>query len=99
MFNLFLTVLGLCCCLDFSCGKQGLLSSCSVQASRCCGFSCEAQALGLWPSVAVAHGLSCSRACGIFPDQEMNLCLLHWQADSLPLSYQRSPMLCPGVES
>ena len=59
--SLFLTVLGLCCCLDFSCGKQGLLSSCRVQASRCCGFSCGAQALGTWPSVAEAHGLS---SCG-----------------------------------
>ena len=25
---------------------------------------------------------------GILPTQELNLCLLHWQADSLPLSYQ-----------
>ena len=30
-------------------------------------------------------------ACGIFPDQGPNLCLLHWQADSSPLSQQRSP--------
>ena len=28
---------------------------------------------------------------GIFPTQGLNLCLLHWQADSLPLSYLRSP--------
>ena len=28
------------------------------------------------------------RACGIFLDQRSNLCLLHWQADSLPLSHQ-----------
>ena len=34
-----------------------------------------------------AHGLSYSAACGIFPDQGPNLCLLHWQADSLPLSH------------
>ena len=34
-----------------------------------------------------AHGLSYSTACGIFPDQGPNLCLLHWQADSLPLSH------------
>ena len=33
-------------------------------------------------SVAVAHGLSCSAACGIFPDQGLNPCPLHWQADS-----------------
>ena len=58
------------------------------------GFSCcGARALGTWASVVVArglcgagsvvvaHGLSCSAACGIFPDQGLNPCLLHWQAD------------------
>ena len=30
------------------------------------------------------HRLSCSAACGIFPDQGSHLCPLHWQADSLP---------------
>ena len=35
---------------------------------------------------AEAHGLSCSRACGIFPDQRSNPCPLHWQADSYHLS-------------
>ena len=44
--------------------------------------------------VAVAHGLSCSAACGIFSDQGSNPCLLHWQADSLPLSHQGSPERC-----
>ena len=34
------------------------------------------------------HRLSCSMTCGIFLDQGWNLCLLHWQADSLPLSHQ-----------
>ena len=33
-------------------------------------------------SVVVAHRLSCSAACGIFPDQGSNPCPLHWQADS-----------------
>ena len=33
-------------------------------------------------SVVVAHRLSFSVACGIFPDQGLNLCTLHWQADS-----------------
>ena len=42
-------------------------------------------------SVAVAHGLSCSAACGILPDQGLNLCPLHWQADSQPLCHQGSP--------
>ena len=36
-------------------------------------------------------------AAHLFPDQGLNLCLLHWQWDSLPLSYReahfRSPFL------
>ena len=35
-----------------------------------------------------AHGLGCSGACEIFPDQGSNPGLLHWQEDSLPLSHQ-----------
>ena len=48
----------------------------------------------LWStsSAVVAHRLSCSGTCGIFLDQESNLCLMHWQADSLPLSHQGSPL-------
>ena len=42
-------------------------------------------------SVVVAHGPSCSAACGILPDQGSNLCPLHWQADSQPLHHQGSP--------
>ena len=37
--------------------------------------------------------LTCSEACGISPDQGSNLCFLHWQADSLPLSHQGSPII------
>ena len=44
-------------------------------------------------SVVVAHGPSCSAACGIFPDQGSNRCPLHWQADSQPLCHQGSPHL------
>ena len=42
-------------------------------------------------SVAMMHGFSCPMACGIFLDQESNLCLLHWQANSLPRGHQGSP--------
>ena len=42
-------------------------------------------------SVIVAHGLSCSAARGIFPDQGSNPCPLYWQADSQPLRHQGSP--------
>ena len=42
-------------------------------------------------SVVLVHGFSCSVACGIFPDQGLNLCALHWQADSQSLRHQGSP--------
>ena len=40
--------------------------------------------LGMQASVVVALelGLSCPETCGIFLDQELNPCLLHWQDDS-----------------
>ena len=74
-----------------SCGDRGLLSSCRVQASHCGGFSClraqalrhmafssgDSQALDTG-STAVVHRPSCSRACGISPDQGSNPCPLHW---------------------
>ena len=44
-------------------------------------------------SLIVAHGPSCSAACGIFPDQGLNPCPLHWQADSQPLRHQGSHSL------
>ena len=90
-----------------NCGQQGLLSSCGAQASHCSGFSrCRAWALGgmgfsssgKW---ALQSWLPGSRAQtqqfwptarGIFPDQGWNLCLLHWQADSFPLSLWGSPL-------
>ena len=39
----------------------------------------------------MGHGLSCSAACRILPDQGSNLCPPHWQAASPPLSHQGSP--------
>ena len=41
-------------------------------------------------SVAVAHSLRCSLSGWVFPDEGLNLCLLHWQVDSLPLNQQGS---------
>ena len=81
---LFLAVLGLrfCAGASSSCGSGGHSSS------RCAGLS-PSRPLLLWStgsrragSVVVAHGLSRSAACGIFPDQGSNPCPLHWQADS-----------------
>ena len=36
--------------------------------------------------------LSCSAACGIFPDQGWKLCPLRWQVGSYPLYCQGSPI-------
>ena len=75
-FNLILAALGLHC-------STQAFSSCRAWASLCGGFSCcGAQALGAQASVVVAHGVSCSMACVIFPDQGLNLCPLHCKADS-----------------
>ena len=87
-----------------SSGERELPYSGGVQASHGGGFSCcRAWALGCRASVVaipglsstgsivVAHRLSCSMECGIFLDQGSNLCLLHWQVDSLPLDHQGSP--------
>ena len=50
-------------------------------------------------AVVVAYGLSCPPACGVFLDQGLNLCLLRWQADSLPLSHQGSPEILDAALS
>ena len=76
-----------------SCGKRGHSSS------RCAGLSLSQPLLlrstgsRRTGSVVVAHGPSCSTACGIFPDQGSNPRPLHWQADSQPLRHQGIPLL------
>ena len=103
-FNLLWAVLGLCCWMGFplvvvraghsSCGVsfslQWLLLLWSMGFST---WAAEVEVHGLWGagSVVVAHRLSCSMACRIFLDWGLNLCLLHWQVKSLPMSHQGSP--------
>ena len=68
-------------------------------SSRCAGLSLSRPLLlrstgsRCTGSAIVAHGPSCSAACGILPDQGSNPCPLHWQADSQPLRHQGSPHL------
>ena len=78
-------------------GLSLLVASGGHSSSRCAGLS-PARPLLLRStgsrragSVVVAHGPSCYVSCGIFPAQGSNLCPLHWQADSQPLSHQGSP--------
>ena len=57
--------------------------ACGLQQLWCVGSVVAARGLqGARASVAVAHRLSCSVACGIFLDQGSNPCPLHWQVDS-----------------
>ena len=75
-----------------------LLSSSGVQASRCGGFSCGAQALGrkrfcgrsfqALEHRLDARGLQALRLHGMWdlPRSGIKPCFLNWQVDSLPLS-------------
>ena len=78
-------------------GLSLIAASGGHSSSRCAGLSLWRPLL-LWStgsrragSVIVAHGPSCSAACGIFPDQGSNPCPLHCQAASQPLRQQGSP--------
>ena len=76
-----------------SCGKRGHSSS------RCVGLSLSRPLLlrstgsRRAGSAIVAHGPSRSTARGILPDQGLNPCPLHWQADYQPLCHQGSPYI------
>ena len=80
-------------------GLSLVVASGGHSSSRCVGLSLSRPLLlrntgsRRAGSVGVAHGSSCSAACGIFPDQGSNPCPLHWQADSQPLRHQGSPHL------
>ena len=82
---LFLVVLDLHCYVQTfsSWGKQGLLISVALLV--------EENGLYSAGSVVAAHKLSYSMARGNILDQGLNLCPLHWQADSQPLDHQGSP--------
>ena len=79
-------------------GLSLVVASGGHSSSRCAGLSLSRplllQSTGSRRagSVVVAPGLSCSAACGIFPDQGSNPCPLHWQVDSQPLRHQGSPL-------
>ena len=75
---LFLAVLGLRLCVLSLVAVSG---GYSAWASHCSGFSCGAWAPETGSAVGT-QGLSCLSACGIFLDQGLNPCPLHWQVDS-----------------
>ena len=74
---LFLAVLGHHCCTGFS------LVVVHVLLIAGASFAAKHWLKGIWASVVAAPGLwstvsSGSVACGIFPDQGWNPCLLYW---------------------
>ena len=73
---------GLHCCSGFS----------LVEASRVYSLVmvCGLRSSG---SRALEHRLSSCGTCGIFWNQGLNPRLLHWEADSWPLSHQGSPTM------
>ena len=85
--DLFLTVLGLGCCMDFALVvvHRLLIAVASLVV--------EHRLWGAQSSVVLVHRSSCPAACGIFLAQGWNPCLLHWQLDSLPLDHQGSPLM------
>ena len=95
LINLFI-YLWLCWVFVSVRGLSLVAASGGHSSSRCAGLSLSRplllQSTGSRHagSVVVAHGLSCSTACGIFPDQGSNPCPLHWQADSQPQRHQGS---------
>ena len=77
----------------FSCTESSLMhaafpSCCKLElvftaarpwASPCSGFSrCRMWAAGCVGSVVAVQRLSCAEECGIFPDQGLSLCALHY---------------------
>ena len=95
-FNLFI-YFWLCWVFISVRGLSLVAASGGHSSSRCAGLSLSRplllQSTGsrCTDSVVVAHGPSCSTACGILPDQGSNPCPLHWQADFQPLRHQGSP--------
>ena len=96
-----------CAGATLCCGAQGSrcsgFSCCGSKGSRLVGtrcqqlwhtssvvVACRLQSMGL---LVVVPGLSCSTACGIFLDQGLNPCPLHWQVDFYPLHHQGSPYI------
>ena len=94
-------------CLFFGCARSsvlcGLFSSCWWARATlwlwCQGFSLwwllllRSSGSNCEGSVVVTHVFSCSKAYGIFPDQERNRCPLGCKADSWPLDHLGSPLL------
>ena len=81
-------------------GLSLVVASGDHSSSRCAGLSLLRPLL-LWStgsrragSVVVAHGPSCSAACGIFPDQGSNPCPLHGRQILNHCATREAPKAC-----
>ena len=99
LLNYLFIYLWLCWVFVSARGLSLAVASGGHSSSRCAGLSLS-QPLLLRStgcrragSAIVAHGSSCSAACGILPDQGPNPRPLHWQADPQPLRHQGSPVI------
>ena len=94
LFILFLAAVGFHCFRKaFSrCSKRGLLFVVVLGLLIAVASLVRNSGSTRMISIVVAHSLGCSEPCGIFQGQELNPCPLHWQAGSLPLDHQRSPL-------
>ena len=96
--NLFIYFIWLCWVFASARGPSPAVASGGHSSSRCAGLSpprplsLQSTSSRRTGSAVVAHGPSCSTACGILPDQGSNPCPLHQQADSQPLRHQGSPV-------
>ena len=88
---LFLAMHGLLTAVASLVAEHGFYSTLASVVVACGLMSCGSPPLEHRLN-SCGHGLSCSLASGISLDQKSNPCLLHWQADSLPLSHQGSPL-------
>ena len=99
IYYLFIIYVWLCWVFVSVRGLSLVAASGGHSSSRCAGLSLSRplllQSTGSRRAgpVVVAHGPSCSAACGIFPDQGSNPCPLHWQTESQLLRHQRSPQV------
>ena len=99
-FKFLFIYLWLCWVLVSVRGISPVAASGGHSSSRCAGLSLS-QPLLLRStgsrragSVIVAHGPSCSTACGIFPDQGSNLGSLHWERRVLPTGPPGKSLKC-----
>ena len=85
-FYIILIISGLCWVFTATCRLSLVAVSGGCSLAEVPGLLIMGASLvvvqGVYPSVVAVSGLSNPSACGIFLDQGLNPCPLHWQMDS-----------------